>query len=420
MRPLLPKALVFSFLTVILFLCFLKEETSAIGPRNVADNGSAVKWDSMPVTVNVESDFDVRGKDVSGLVTNALNAWVDLTESDVTISQVSLGEAVDENNICEFFYDSSACPRGSTTDGRNPLVIDEDGGITAQFFGIRNKFTTLGFASIISYNSATGAAVKGEAVFNAACLATVMEPGCSTLGSGFTGFSDDDFTSFIVHEIGHFLGLDHVQVNLIESTDSDTSNDNLINSMFPTFIIGNGANFKVPKRDDQVALAQLYPASNFASNTWKISGTIYNTDGSTGLQCANLVARNVANPKVDAIAALSGDFAAAGASNGSFEIPGLTAGATYSLDIEPIGSGFTGASGYTPCRGSNGEDSPPSFASFTSSSTYSQPAGTTLTVDCTVGSGCTAGAVGGSNTGSTVNTSSGGCSLIPVAYLFPF
>lgn len=351
----------------------------AIGPRNVTSGGSAVKWGSMPVTVHLETDMDVRGKDVLPLVQEALNTWADLSESDVTFTQGTLSAAVDNSNVCCFVFDPSACASGPTSDGTNPLVIDEDGDITASFFGVANKFTTLGFASIITFNSTTGEAVKGEAIFNAACLAGNAVSGCER-GAGSAddlSFSDDDFTSFIVHEIGHLLGLDHSQVNLTEATDGDSSNNGRITTMFPTFIVGNGSNFKTPEKDDKVGLAQLYPASGFASSTWKVTGTVFRTDGTTPLQCANVIARGTADPRVDAVSALSGDFSPAGSAVGTYEILGLTAGQAYTVEVESIGSTFTGASGYTPCRGSSGESAPPQFTSQAPATTYTHAGGET-------------------------------------------
>jgi hypothetical protein len=361
----------------------------------------------MPVRIDLESDLDVSGKDVGSLVDAALSEWDGVTEASVGFDQHDLGVAVDDSNVCDFFFDSISCPAGPLDDGTNPLVIDEDGSIVSDFFGGAAKFTTLGFASIIGSDPSSGAAVKGEAVFNAACLNGVeIQPGCGSAGLSFT---DDDFTSFIVHEMGHFLGLDHSQVNLTEATDGDSANDNRITTMYPRFLIGNGANFKTPERDDRVGLAQLYPAANFDSTTWSISGTAFNAAGSNELQCANVVARNVASPRVDAISALSGDFSPPGTADGEFTILGLTPGATYTIDFEPLDPTALNASGYTPCRGSGGEPAPPQFASFTSTDTFTESAGATVDVDCQAGDDCGPGAGGGSTGGS----SAGGCSLIP-------
>ncbi len=379
----------------------------AIGPRNVTDSGRPVKWSSQPVRVDLESDRDVRGKDVEALVNAALSEWDDVTEANISFDLRDLGVAVDHTNVCDVFFDPSACPGGPLTDGTNPIVIDEDGGIVSEFFDESSRYTVLGFASIMGSDPDTGAAIKGEAVFNAACLNGVeILPGCAAAGLSFT---DDDFISFIVHEIGHFLGLDHSQVNLEEATDADSGNDDLITTMYPRFLVGNGANFKTPEKDDRAGLAQLYPASGFASSTWSITGVVFNASGSAELQCANLVARNVDDPKGDAISALSGDFDVPGTASGEFVILGLTPGETYAIDFEPIDPTATGASGYTPCRGSAGEPSPPQFASFTSTDTFTESAGAEVSVDCQAGDDCAPGS-GGSGGGG--GSSAGGCSLM--------
>jgi hypothetical protein len=379
----------------------------ALGPRNVTSGGKAVKWPSMPVRLDLESDLDVRGKDVGSLVDDALSQWDGVTEANVGFDLHDLGVAVNDANVCDFFFDSFTCPDGPLEDGTNPLVIDEDGAIVADFFGASAKFTTLGFASIIGSDPSSGAAVKGEAVFNAACLnGAELHPGCDDQG---LSFSDDDFTSFIVHEIGHFLGLDHSQVNLEEAIDSDDFNDDLITTMYPRFLVGNGSNFKTPEKDDRAGLAQLYPSASFDTTTWSISGTAFNASGSQEIQCANIVARNVADPKVDAISALSGDFADPGAAVGDFFIVGLTPGATYTLDFEPLDPEATGASGYTPCRAGGGEPAPPQFASFTSSETFTESAGADVGVVCQQGDDCAEGeAPSGTGGGGSV----GGCSLV--------
>lgn len=393
--------------TFFLLTVFWSAVAGATGPRGVTDSGRAIKWSSMPVRLDLESDLDVRGKDVGALVEQALGEWDSVSEANVSFDLRDLGTPVDDTNVCDFFFDVVACPGGSVDDGVNPLVIDEDGQIVADFFGASAKFTTLGFASIIGSDPSSGNAIKGEAVFNAACLEGVeIQPGCGAVGLSFT---DDDFTSFIVHEMGHFLGLDHSQVNLDEATDEDSANDNRITTMYPRFLIGNGPNFKTPERDDRIGLAQLYPASNFASTHWSIEGVALNASGSTEIQCANLVARNVDDPRGDAISALSGDFSPPGTADGSFEILGLIPGETYTLDFEAINPTDLGASGYTPCRGTSGEPRPPSVASFTATETFSELAGQTVTLDCQSGEDCVPGSGGGSG-GS--GKSGGGCSLV--------
>ncbi len=414
-----------------LSLLLAASSSHAIGPRDVTDGGTAVKWAGGAVNVDVEQDVVVGSKNVSTLIDDALDAWDDLTQAELSITRRTLAADIDNTNVCDYLYASSACTTAPQNNGVNPLIIDEDGSITCRFFcdaaGARAQYIYLGFALISISNSTTGAAVKGGAVFNAACLSGQLESGCST--NHISGFSDDDFTSFMVHEMGHFLGLDHSQVNRTEAENGLSADDSLINTMFPTFITGNGANFKTPNTDDIAGIAQLYPSASFTSGTWSLSGVLYNTDGTTGIQCGNIVARNTLTSRIDAISALSGDFAEPGVTDGTFRLVGLTPGASYTLDVEAIGSAYRGASGYTPCRGSNGESAPPLAAalpSFTSTVSFTGSAASTVFASCTraaSGGDCVqtsslggngASGSGGGGTGGTADSAGGAsCALWP-------
>lgn len=346
----------------------------AYGPRSVTSTGKTVKWE-LPVRLDIESDLSVRDKDVSGLLDVGLKMWSDVSEANLSYSKQDLGVAVDADNVCCYLYDTSACPKGPLTDGKNPIVIDDDGTVVAKFFGTSNRYTTLGFAAVISYDSDTGKAVKGEAVFNAACLSGVALSDCGSLS-----FSDDDFTSFIVHEIGHFLGLNHSQVNLDEADDSDTSNDDKITTMYPFFIPGNGSNFKTLEKDDKVGLAFLYPAGNFSSSTFTIQGTVFDTNGTTEFACANLIARNADSSKTrsDAVSFVSGQMCTGGAfdksCDGDYEIQGLDPTASYQVTVEAINKDIRGASGIPPCEGSGDQ---PTFTKQTLSGSTNAAAGAT-------------------------------------------
>ncbi|MBI2082853.1 MAG: hypothetical protein HYT76_04710 [Deltaproteobacteria bacterium] len=364
-----------SYQKLLLFflIFFCPVGVHAYGPRSVSATGKIVKWE-LPVRLDIESDLSVRDKDVSALLDAGLKMWSDVSEASLTYSKQDLGVAVDADNVCCYLYDGSACPNGPLTDGKNPIVIDDDGAVVAKFFGTSNRYTTLGFAAVISHDKDTGKAVKGEAVFNAACLSGVALSDCGGLS-----FSDDDFTSFIVHEIGHFLGLNHAQVNLDEADDTDTSNDDKITTMHPFFTPGNGANFKTPEKDDKVGLAFLYPASNFSSSTFTISGTIHDTNGTTEFACANVIARNADTSKsrVDAVSFVSGQMCADGdfdkSCDGNYEIHGLDPAASYLVTVEKINKDIKSASGIPPCEGTGFQ---PGFTTQTRSSSITSTAGT--------------------------------------------
>lgn len=378
--------------TRLLLLLLLMSFTSllfAYGPQNVTTSGTVVVWPNKAVTYHLEGDTTVSTKSVATLIDAALAQWTGVTEASITMTKSSLGADVDNDNVCCYVYDSTICPDTALlTDGNNPVVVDEDGSIAARFFGTSGKFSTLGFAAMVSYSDTTALGSKGEAVFNAACLSGVEQSGCSTAGTGggALSFSDDDFTSFVVHEIGHFLGLNHSQVNRTESKSGASFDGTLVTTMWPFFTVGNGGNFKTPEKDDKVGLALLYPATNFASTTGKVSGTV-SASGSQ-FQCANVVVRNTtaAQSKTDALSFVSGSLHVAAATDGAYEILGLTAGQSYSVAVEPIDTTFTGASGIPPCDGgSHPSPSSKQFTAQTSSTVVSASAGSTATgVDFTV------------------------------------
>src|SRR5262249_33735001 len=90
----------------MVFILLLASPAWAIGPRNVTSGGKAVKWPSMPVRLDLESDLNVRGKDVGSLVDEALSEWDGVTEANVGFNLHDLGVAVDDANVCDFFFDS--------------------------------------------------------------------------------------------------------------------------------------------------------------------------------------------------------------------------------------------------------------------------------------------------------------------------
>ena len=158
----------------------------AYGPNAVTSAGGLVRW-SGTVTYHLEDSLVVRGKDLSDLITSGVNTWPSAPNTNLSVSQGSLGVDIDTSNVCDYLYDASACPDGPVNDGLNPIVVDDDGSIIAMFFGASNQYAVLGFAGIVAYNSITGTVVKGEGVFNAACLTeTGPVEGCGSLS-----FSDE-------------------------------------------------------------------------------------------------------------------------------------------------------------------------------------------------------------------------------------
>ena len=357
----------------IIMMVWVSSPVWAFGPNAVTSGGSIVRW-SGTVTVHVETDLDVRGKDVTSFVSDALTTWTTASGTSLSASEGSLGVAVDTSNVCTYLYDASACPSGPTSDGTNPIVFDEDGSIIAQFFGTPNQYAVLGFAGIVSYSSTTGTVVKGEGVFNAACLTGIESAGCGSLS-----FGDDDLSAIVTHELGHFFGVNHVQLNVSEASSSSIASRSVVPTMYSFFTPGTGAFIKTLNVDDQVAIAFLYPSGSFLSSKVKVTGTVYDTDGVTEFQCANVIARNSDSTlsRSDAVAFVSGMQSPAASFDGDYELY-VEPGQTYSIEVEDIEASFTGSSGIIPCNGASGNPTAPTFDSQTHAQTVSGSGGETV------------------------------------------
>ena len=85
-------------------------------------------------------------------------------------------------------------------------------------------------------------------------------------GNPDTEISLTDFKAVFVHEFGHYLNLDHSQINQLEAFDGNPTNDNAIATMFPFLIQGSGAAISVLNLDDEVSVSRLYPDPSFATN----------------------------------------------------------------------------------------------------------------------------------------------------------
>ncbi|MBX7222802.1 MAG: hypothetical protein K1Y36_22830 [Blastocatellia bacterium] len=239
-------------------------------------------------------------------------------------------------------------------DGQSPIIFDNDGKLLEMLYGPNSGVIGLAGFEVVQ-TKPPFQAVEGIAFLNG--LFTDGNPD-NSLG---VEYSAAQFQGIVTHEMGHFLGLDHSQVNgpsVVFDRDIfgfGKAPADSIETMYPFSKPETGIASGTPARDDAVALARLYPAPDFASQTGFISGRVQQPDGATILQGVNVVARNLAAPFDDAISQVSGAryrppfFSSAltskppgpAALEGLYELPGLTPQATYVVAIEPnAGGGF--------------------------------------------------------------------------------
>jgi len=436
------------FLSVSLML-LLPFALRGYGP-NVIEDAGIVTW-ALPVIIDEESDLTKAcsgagetDKALASFVPDAIAVWQGAPETGLTTTRQSLGSAVDVTNVCDFLFDVSACPLGvgnpngpGQPNGSNPIIFDEDGTITELFFGSKSRFQTLGFAGIIALNPTTLKATKGEGVINLTCIANCDTPvGCTS------SFADNDVLAFVVHELGHFFGMNHTQVNVGQTDESARATMNAV------FNPSSAATIETLERDDKVGIGTLYPQSPdiLTNNFCTVTGTIKDENGDE-FQCANVIVRNKDASKTltDVISFVSGGDLPGGTSEtgrGQYTIRGLTPANTYQLTVTPINtSGVLGlpSSGIIPCNGGLNPTAPTFDEQILAEDIVCQSAGSTLIVNSssqalTVSSGQTlnisdvtvvnasgnistggggsssGGGSGGSSGGSS--SSSGGCSLV--------
>lgn len=333
-------------------------------------DGQAFTWDpSLPVQYRTDGGN-------LGLLTNAqanarvegmFQVWQDVPTASITYSRAGqllpTGVFVDGdvNTVGEFDAVEGSCQAGA----QSPIVYDVDGSL---FAALGFPSAVIGFAGPCSLSPA-GRIVSGEAVLN----------GRFQDGSVLNGeLTPSEFDGAFIHEFGHFSGLDHSQINDIcfLALECTTSRVLGLPTMFPVLLRRGeapGVNFASTLAVDDIAwISRLYPDASFSSNFGTISGTVFFSDGITGTQGVNVIARRLDDPATGenegdrfAVSVVSGYFftgnpgqnvtgtnpgSSFGSRNpsliGSFEIP-LPPG-NYTVQVESINQGFFGGSSVGP------------------------------------------------------------------------
>lgn len=323
-------------------LVALAGRVHAAGPLIVNGAGTPLAWSAGVVTWNPD-----RG--TLGTLSNA--GAVDLVAGNFATWQAVPTAALAIDNGGSLPVDVTAANVGTFIgvcgDGVSPIVFDTDGSITDALLGLGASNTVLGFAGPECGTFAPPVITEASAVLNGKFIDGIESAGNPEI-------SVAAFGAVFLHEFGHYLNLDHSQINLVEAFDHDSSNDDAIATMFPFLV--NGTEAASLARDDQVAISMIYPAAALADAFGRVTGSVLRSDGVTPFQGAYVIARNVADPRRDAIGYASGARFFPGASGGPpasglrgfYEIPGLAPGAQYTIEVEPIYPGFTGGSGVGP------------------------------------------------------------------------
>lgn len=274
----------------------------------------------------------------------------------------------DVKTIQDFNTVQGSCNAGT----QSPVIFDANGSLL-QALGLDPL--VIGFTSTCMLDPVAGHIQSALILLNGEFQDGVSDPGTNNYE-----ITADQFDEAITHEMGHFSGLDHSQINVDLYQNGFVNNcpvDELagLPLMFPVEFCQSrkSAGLPILAPDDMAWISKLYPNSTYSANYGVISGFVFFSDGITQVQGVNVIARRVDDPNTPenesqriAFSVVSGFLftgnpgqsitgdntggSGFGGRNpaliGYYEIP-VTPG-TYTVQIENIDSSFSGGSSVGP------------------------------------------------------------------------
>ncbi len=364
-----------------------------VGGPGLGTSGQAFTWDTAkPIQYRVDSGPMAKNPSGTIVVTNAtgltrvqalFNTWQSAPNATLAFQnagsiQVSGAfQGGDVVTAADFNAVQGSCNSGV----QSPIIFDADGSIVEDL-GLPQD--VIGFASPCAVDGQSGHFVTGLALMNGR-----FQDGVSS--SSNYEITAAQFDEAITHELGHFLGLDHSQINvsLLDSyPPCDADQLAGLPLMFPIMSCQARVSAGLPMlaQDDRAWIAKLYPSASFSSSYGTISGTVLFSDGITQAQGVNVIARQVDDPSTPedeskriAISVVSG-FRFTGNPGqevsgdntggdrtgsrdpkliGYFEIP--VPPGTYTVEVESVNPSFQGGSSVGPLGSPITIPGPPEF-----------------------------------------------------------
>lgn len=252
-------------------------KADAGGPLFVRANGLPFVWSTAaPIqfrTDNGPLSTETGEAAARARVISMFNVWQSVSTANISFNRAGFINSTgaftdgDVSTIDEYEAVNNNC----TNSGQNPVIYDADGSILVEL-GM-DETSVIGFAGPCTISASQ--ILSGSVVMN---------------GLFDVDLTDEEFDVAFVHEIGHFAGLDHSQVNVNCLQGCNTANLTGLPTMFPFLLHGSQI---TPSVDDIAWISRLYPAASFATTHGTITGRVYFTDGDSQAQLVNVIARRV-------------------------------------------------------------------------------------------------------------------------------
>lgn len=325
--------LVINLILLLIMTVGLQLEAFAGGPL-VVKRAMAVSYGTRPFLYRYD-------KGTLGMFSNseAIAIIEDLFDDWETIKTASLNFKQDSPGSLDFDVTSDNFGPVLNSDdllGYTPIIFDNDGTVLDAFLGDGAGNSVLGLSGPITVSSGplVNQIAESQAIFNGKFVNGINK-------SGDPESSTDSFKGTIIHEVGHGVGLDHAQINVEAIRPGATTE--IRDSVPLEFPVAVNDLFLI-RRDDASSISLLYPNSVELKKYGTIEGKIFRQDGATPIQGANVIARNVNDPLLEAISCVS-DYLVEG--SGRYTLFAVPPG-DYTIEIEPIDISFTGGSGVGP------------------------------------------------------------------------
>jgi hypothetical protein len=274
------------------------------GPANskpgqpfVWDNSKTISYtvDSGPLSVSPSGQTVIDNAAGLARVKSLFQNWQSVPTAFISMSYAGtikgLASGSDVKTIQDYNTVVGTCNSGT----QNPIIFDADGSLVS---ALGLDALVIGFNSTCNLNLQTGFITGSLILLNGKFQDGVNDPQTQNYE-----LSADQFDEAITHEMGHFLGLDHSQINLDlyqNATPGSCNADELagLPLMFPVFFCQSrkSAGLPILAPDDVAWISKLYPNINFSANYGTISGFIFFSDGITHVQGLNVIARRVDDP----------------------------------------------------------------------------------------------------------------------------